>query len=185
MAQLTESQVYSLAMDWANVYGPKYGVEPQDLAKVLTGIARVESTYNPDAKNKKSTARGLMQMLIDTQREVESKHAKVPFAIASVKSGAFKKAPVGVPDKIYDPNYAMQLAAAYLGYQIRRYKYDWDKAIHAYNQGSFPGVRKQDGLNYLAKVEKAMANQQSVAYLPKNHFQIDKAGNQYAYSAFI
>jgi len=186
MANLTESQVYSYAKDWANVYGPKYGADPNDMARVLTGIAKVESTFNPNAKNKKSTARGLMQLLINTQREIESKHAKVPFAIAGVRASSFSKAPVGLPDKIYDPNYAMQLAAAYLGYQFKRYGGDWQKAIHAYNQGSFPGTRKQDGINYLAKVTNAKSNQtEQLAYISRNKTVTDKRGNQYVYSVFI
>jgi soluble lytic murein transglycosylase-like protein len=188
MNRLTENQVYSYAMDWANAYASKVGADPQRLARTLMAIAKVESNYDASAKNKKSSARGLMQMLINTQREVELKHAKVPFAVAGMRASSFPKAPfvTGGPDAMYDPNYSMQLAAAYLAYQYKRYKGDWTKAIHAYNQGSYPGTRKNDGIAYVKKVNNNLSAQnKEYTYTPQSNVIATANGNKYIYSVFI
>jgi len=184
---LKENEVYSLAKFWSDVFAPKVGADPNEMAKYLTGIAKKESNYNPNAKNKGSTARGLMQMLIATQREVESKYAKVPFANAHDYTKHFPKAPVNklLPDKIYDQDYSMQLAAAYLAYLYKRYKGDWTKTVHAYNQGSYPGVNKSTGANYAASVIKNIQKlPETLAYNPRN-MRIDTKHTTYIYSAFI
>lgn len=147
---MIESEVYSLAYEAAAKVQLRYPTTNQnELAKWATAIAKTESNFNPDAKNKSSTARGLMQMLICTQREVEKKHAKVDFAPASYSCKSYPQSTVDrAEDKIYDPEYAMLLAVFYLAYQYRRYK-DWHKAVHAYNQGSYPGSSKDNGQKYL------------------------------------
>lgn len=153
---MTEQEVFKLAYEVASDgIAEKYGCNPSQMAVRLTAIARTESTFRPEAKNRNSTARGLMQILICTQREVEKKHAKVDFAPASYSCKVYPTATVSAEeDRMYNPNYAMFIAAHYLGYQYRRYKGDWDRTVHAYNQGSYPGSRKKDGQNYLAKVTK-------------------------------
>lgn len=186
MAKLTENQVYSLAKFWSDIYAPPVDADPNQMALYLTSIAKKESTFNPNAKNKKSTARGLMQILINTQREIELKRAKVPFANASIKSKSFTKAPANplLPDKIYDPDYAMQLATAYFAYQYKRYSGNWQKAIHAYNQGSFPGSKKSDGENYASAVMKNKLNmKQNMTYTSPNT-KIEINGNIYIYRAY-
>lgn len=156
---MNQTEVYNLARKWADEYSDKYNVDPDMFAKMLVGIAKKESNFNEKAQNKKSTARGLMQMLICTQREVEAKRLKIPFAVAMFPCKNYTTAPVGSKsdDEIFNPDYAMQLAAAELGYQYKRYKAKypqttWQVAVHAYNQGSYPGARKNDGLAYAKDV---------------------------------
>jgi hypothetical protein len=158
---MTEIDVRNLANRNASVIAPQYGIDPAQLAKYLTAIAKLESNYDEKAKNKNSTARGLMQILICTQREIEKKRAKVPFAPASFNCKSFTGQPATVePEKdiIYNAEYCMFLAAHELAYQYNRYKKKypngWQIACHAYNQGSFPGARKQDGAAYANTVLK-------------------------------
>lgn len=158
---MSEFEVMALAKRNASVIAPAYGIDPEQLAKYLTAIAKLESNYNEKAKNKTSTARGLMQILICTQREIEKKRAKVPFAPASYNCKNFSGQPATVnPDQdvIYNAEYCMFLAAHELAYQYNRYKKKypngWQIAVHAYNQGSFPGTRKTDGSKYAQTVLK-------------------------------
>jgi hypothetical protein len=134
---MTENEVFELALTVSNEIADKYGADASELAMYLTGIARVESNYNPSAKNKKSTARGLLQMLICTQREIEKKYANVEFAPAMVSCKNYPDDIVAREyDKIFNPDYAMFLSAIELGRQYKRYGGDWFRAVHAYNQGS-------------------------------------------------
>lgn len=155
---MTQDQVFSLATKHAQAPAIKYKVNSLELANVLVAIAWVESKYNPQAKNKESTARGLMQMLICTQRENEYKRLKISPAPAMYKCSHYLNAPIGSRDndKMFDPDYSMKLAAYELAYQYDRYrdKYNdpWRIAAHAYNQGSYPGKWKKDGINYANKV---------------------------------
>lgn len=183
MAKMEVMDVYNLAYKWADAYGTPLGLNPDLIAKYMTGIAWKESNFNPDAKNKASSARGLYQMLINTQREVESKRAKVPFATASLKSSAYPKAPVSkvLPDKIYNPDYATQLAVLEFLYQLKRYNYDYTKALHAYNQGSYPGGNKSDGANYANSVEQNVKKLPTDLALNKNYQKIDTEQASYIY----
>jgi len=134
---MTELEVFEKAYALAKEIGPKYKADPFDLARHMTGIAKVESNYNPDAKNKSSTARGMMQLLICTQREIEKKMAKVPLAPAMYSCKVYPTPKVSQSeDKIFDPDYALEIALYYLAYQYKRYG-NWLMAVHAYNQGSF------------------------------------------------
>lgn len=146
-ANMTEQQVYNLALQTAQTVAPEYGMDPVALARASTAIAWIESSYNPNARNKRSTARGLMQMLIGTQREIETKYLRKKHE----------------PNRIFEPAYAMLLAQNYIGYQYNRYNGDWTKAIHAYNQGSFPGVKPNDGRNYAGKWGIALNNQDTAS----------------------
>ena len=135
---MEQGEVYNLALKYANEVVDKYGIDdPEAMAKYLTGVAHIESKFDENAKNKHSSALGLMQMLSATQKEVETKRLKVEPADHSA---------------LLDPDYAMQLAAYEFGYQYKRYKGDWQKAIHSYNQGSFPGGHPNDGKNYAQNV---------------------------------
>ncbi len=176
---MTEKEVYRLALNHASDIAPKYGADPIAMARHLTGIASVESRFDPKAKNSGSTARGLMQILICTQREIENKRAKIPFAPAMFDCSYYKhQQPPMVSrelDKVFNPDYAMMLASYELGYQYKRYGGDWKKAVHAYNQGSYKASGKE-GNNYASKVTDRMpkdANvQEYAAYevLPRREF---------------
>ena len=138
---MSESDVYSRALTIANNVAPRYGVNPYELAKVVTAVARIESNYCPTAKNTQSSARGLTQILIGTQKEIESKYLRKNHE----------------PDKVYEPNYALLLAETYLAYQYKRYK-NWYKAMWAYNQGSY-SKKTKNGKTYADKGIAALRKQ--------------------------
>lgn len=170
---MKEQEVYNQAL--ANAFWITQNIErfknidPYALARVSTGVAKVESNFNPTAKNKNSTARGLMQILICTQREIEAKYLKVKnFPEASIYCKSYPKAPVNTKklDPLYTAYYGMLIGQVYLAYQYNRYK-DWAKAIHAYNQGSYNKTApKAAGKTYLAKVNKQL-NEINFAQLEK------------------
>lgn len=171
---MTEQEVYNQALAnsfWITQNIARYkSIDPYRLARVTTAIAKVESNYNPKAKNKNSTARGLMQILICTQREIEAKYLKVKtFPPASIFCKMYPKAPVNVKilDQIYSPYYGLLIGQTYLAYQVIRYNNDWAKATHAYNQGSYNSTApKKGGDIYLAKVNKNL-NTTNFAQLEK------------------
>ncbi len=156
---MTQQEVYNQALAnsfWITQNLPRFkDIDPYALARVSTGVAKVESNFNPTAKNKSSSARGLMQILICTQREVEAKYLKLKnFPEASLYCKSYPKAPVNTKtlDKIYTPYYGMLIGQVYLAYQYKRYN-DWAKAIHAFNQGSYNNTApKLAGKTYLGKV---------------------------------
>ncbi len=125
---------------------------PFDLARVSFAVNLKENRQlDTAAKNSKSTARGLMQMLKGTQCEIETKFMRAKCT----------------PDFIYDAKHAIELAQRYLLYQFSRYGGSWRKAVHAYNQGSYNPSRKRaftDGENYATNV-LAFYNAQDYAAL--------------------
>jgi soluble lytic murein transglycosylase-like protein len=159
---MTLNEVYSIALNnafWIKQNLTRFSnIDPYALARVTTAIAKVESNFNEKAKNTGSSARGLMQILICTQREIELKYLKIEWPVASLKCSSYPKAPVDATklDKMYSAKYSLLVGQVYLCYQYNRKSIngDWQKAIFAYNQGSFNG--KQAGYNYLKKVNAAM-----------------------------
>lgn len=147
---LTAQQVYTLAVSAVSRLST-VTVTPHELSLLLTALAEKESTFRPEAKNRGSTARGLTQILICTQREIE-RQMKIPYAPASERcSKLAAKEPVVSPsdDKMYDPRYALLLAAFYLHRQIVRYNGDIHRGLHAYNQGSYDAKKpKAAGESY-------------------------------------
>lgn len=154
------NEVYSIALNnafWIQQNLPRFSnIDPYSLARVSTAVAKVESNFNEKAKNTNSSARGLMQILICTQREIELKYLKIEWPVASLNCKSYPKAPVNATklDKMYNAKYGLLIGQIYLCYQFNRYKEDWQKAIFAYNQGSFNG--KQAGYTYLSKVNTVM-----------------------------
>lgn len=161
-----ENEFLEIALKQASEIAPKYGADPKLIAQYLLAIAKVESTLRVNARNKSSTARGIMQMLICTQRENEKKRAKIDFAPAMFSCKSYKTTTVSEDkDKVLnDPEYAIMLATYEFCYQYKRYKYDIDKAIHAYNQGSYPGGNMKDGANYTKKVLKNLGEYPNIDY---------------------
>jgi soluble lytic murein transglycosylase-like protein len=105
------------------------------LTNILTGIAKVESNFDPNAKAKKSTAAGMFQFTKATQKDY------------------------GVTNP-YDAAQSAGAAAAYIDKLMQRYKGDKVKALAAYNQG--PGVidrgLNKAGREYAMKVLAASRN---------------------------
>lgn len=150
---MDSNEFLTIAMKHAGKIAPTYGVDAGTIAQHLLAIAKVESNMRPTARNKNSTARGILQMLICTQREVEKKRAKVEFAPAMFSCKSYKTSTVDESkDRILiDVDYAIMLSTYELCYQFKRYK-NIEKAVHAYNQGSYPGGRMKDGASYVKKV---------------------------------
>lgn len=166
MPKMDKEEFRAIAYKHAKTVESVYGAKPEEMAAYLTAIAEVESTFRIDARNKNSTARGIMQFLICTQRECEKKRVKGEFAPAmfSCKHYVTKTVDESKDRLLIDADYAVMLAAYELGYQFKRYKQNWEKAVHAYNQGSYPGGNLNEGGKYVAKVKKNVGENLSFDY---------------------
>lgn len=120
---MTEKAAYSVHLEQARAVALIMNVKQYDLVKYAFAVNKIENRpFNELAKNMSgSSARGMMQMLIGTQKELETKYLKVKHN----------------PDKIYQPAYAIFLGQYELARQFKRYGGNWRKAIHAYNRGSY------------------------------------------------
>lgn len=155
MATLDKNTVLKKALRASEIIGNKLGVPSEELAQYLTAIAYVESTFKDDATNKSSTARGLPQVLINTQRWIEVK-LNVAHPVAMYKASKYPKTPTTPykeDDAMFNPDYALLIGAYYLGYNYIRYN-DWYKAITAYHLGSY-NSKSSDGTLYKNKVLNA------------------------------
>lgn len=155
MATLTREQVIDKALNAAEFIANKLGTPETELAKYMIAIAYVESTFNTHAKNKSSSARGLSQVLINSQRWIEGK-LNIPQQPAMMKASKYPKAPVTAiaeEDMMFNPDYALLIGTWYLAYNYGRYN-NWHKAVTAYHLGSYNST-STDGKIYLAKVLKA------------------------------
>lgn len=120
-----------------------------ELARVSFAVGLKENrSLDTDARNPSSTARGLMQMLKGTQCEIAKKMIKEPCVL----------------DAIFEARTAVRYAQTYLLYQYKRYKGDWHKAVHAYNQGSYVPTRKKAFASGEAYANSAMAFYSSSDY---------------------
>lgn len=128
------------------------GINVVELANYGFAVAKTESrSFNADAKNDSSTAKGMMQIVDGTKQFIETKILKIPVADLS---------------KMFDPEYNCLLGVAYLAYQYKRYG-DWRKAVIAYNQGSYN--ESNDGKNYYATASKFYANTNFASLLPRKN----------------
>ena len=117
---MTEQTAYKLHLEQAQAVAQVLPVQAYDLAKYAFAVNKIENrSFYEKAKNPNSTARGMMQMLIGTQKELETKYLKVKHN----------------PDKIFQPAYSMYLGKYELACQLKCYSGKWSKAIHAYNRG--------------------------------------------------
>jgi soluble lytic murein transglycosylase-like protein len=145
-----------------------FGGNPTELAYRSVIISAVETggQFNADAANTTSSARGLMQTLICTQRFMEEK-LQMPFQPASFSSkGTYcaklyeKKEPAKVPANrdylLATPRYGVLIGSAYLAYQLQRYN-DLDRAIIAFNQGKYNATNAKNAAGYLAKYKQREA----------------------------
>ena len=131
MAILSAQQVYNLALTTATYLVQNVAIASDinvlDFTDTATGIAFVESKFNPLAKNKKSTAKGLMQMLDTTKNWVENKFLGT------------KPSPTA---RMYEPTYNLRVCMTYLAYLYKKYDNDWGKAVWAFNQGNYNSTSK-------------------------------------------
>lgn len=186
MPQLSPQIVYNTAYAYSKPYASKLGINAELMALYLTAIAKKESNFTTDAKNKKSSARGIMQILNCTQRAIE-KRMKLPYQPMNGTCSTLRvgiKVPLAIDKLMNDANYSIMLAANELAYQFKRYG-DWGKAIHAYNQGSYNG--KTDGEKYKNNVLALANNFQNLK--PDNNLAgvliINNGTGFYSYEDFI
>jgi soluble lytic murein transglycosylase-like protein len=108
---------------------------------LLSAVCFVESSHRPAAINKNdrgSPSLGLCQVKFNTAKWL-----------------GFKGTPAQLQT---DAKINAYYSAAYLKFQLKRYKYDVSKAVAAYNAGVFrPGKYASEALNskYVSKVMKA------------------------------
>lgn len=133
---LKPSAVYDYALRAISTIRNKYPVSDERyFARLLVCISFQESCiaknavgfecFDTEAKAKTTTATGLMQVLTGTQRYIEKlmKWPQRPF------------------DDRKDPQYALELGAAYLGYLYGRKANgkDWFRTIASYHDGHYKG----------------------------------------------
>jgi len=164
--KLTTQQLRNIITKYATLYANQLGLDKQGLEDLGVAIAMVENRpLDAKARNKSSTARGIMQVLICTQREVEAKYLKIDFPKAQFPCKYYPNAPVGTAndDKMYDADYNVRVGMRYLAYQVARYKGDYYKAAYAYHKGSYPVKDDGGGKSYankaLAQYDLARRNQ--------------------------
>lgn len=136
---MTEKQVHRLViqtLQWLKKN--KYSwIDVYKMADTITAICYIESKFDPKAKNKYSSAKGLMQMTDPAKSDAE-RWLNLPTAPSS---------------KMYNPEYNLKLGITYFLYQYKRYNFDLNKSIIAYNQGFYnPNT---DGISYLNKYNSA------------------------------
>jgi len=142
---LSPQQIYNIlakTSDWLIKNYPKFsGINAIELTNWGFAVAKTESrSFNTEAQNQTSTARGLMQVLEGTKKGIEEKILKIPVA------------PV---EKMFDPEYNVKIGLAYLAYQFAYYK-DWRKSVIAYHLGGYNEKYKlfSQGLAYYDTVNK-------------------------------
>lgn len=156
---LTRQQVEALARKVAPTVMQKVGggVDMNKLVALAVGVSAVETggTFNPQSDNDNSSARGIMQVLICTQRAIEADYG-FGFAPASYKpqpSCQVKNAPRDtVPktrDKMFSPEYGLMIGMTNLAYQLKRYNNNERLALVAYNQGNASQPAQKRGRYYL------------------------------------
>lgn len=133
---LRPTAVYLFALRAIAVVREKYPVADEKyFARLLVCVSFQESCiaktaagfecFDTEAKAKTTTATGLMQVLKGTQRAIEK----------------FMGWPNRPLDDRKDPQYALMLGAAYLGYLYNRKSNgkDWTRTIASYHDGHYKG----------------------------------------------
>jgi soluble lytic murein transglycosylase-like protein len=107
----------------------KYGIEE----RLLRAIIKVESNFNPQAKNPLDPSYGLCQIMPSLAKGL----------------GFF-------PDEylLYDPAYNLEIAGVFLSHLKRKYNNDLDSIIQAYNLGETKFDKGYKSPDYLEKVKK-------------------------------
>jgi SLT domain-containing protein len=156
--KLNQSEIELLVdgtIEWlqnnSTVLPDNYNIVKPTLKQKAVSIAWVESNFITTAANKHSTAKGLFQILDGTAKDIQDRILKYK-----------------IPNyNVFNPEHNALLGVAYLSYQLKRYG-TWDKAIIAYNQGSFR--ENKDSLAYLNKVDTTHTK----LYSSKNDYSSDE-----------
>ncbi len=125
-----------------------HGIDPN----LLNGIIWAESKFNPKARNKKSGARGLMQLMPGTAKAMAKR--------------------LGRPSRPYDPEFATQAGAKLLSILSDKFEADEQLMLFGYARGS-GSVRKwqktdapiPEGVQkFIARVRRARATFESLGF---------------------
>jgi soluble lytic murein transglycosylase-like protein len=141
--RLTSRKVAELANAAVETMRPRFkSIDPKMWKRVLVALAWHESKFDPVAKNRRSSALGLMQILKGTQLDIERRLKMTPQP----------------NDKLKDPGYSMLLASYYIAWlYVNKARRSWDRAIVAYNQGHYN--LSQAGETYRRQIWKAYNEQ--------------------------
>lgn len=125
---MTSEEAYKIHAEQAQTVADIFDISAGELAQFAFAVNKIENrSFNPNAKNPNSSARGMMQMLTGTQKELETKYLKTAFT----------------PNRIFDANYSVFLGQYELARQLKRYGGSWRKAVHAYNRGSYQASKSK------------------------------------------
>lgn len=123
-----------------NKYGTLYNIPPA----LLKAIATVESTLNPNAKNPTSSAKGLMQVVDATARDMGED-----------------------PNKQYDPETSIRTGAKYIAWLVRSYNFNLNSAVKAYYAGAGTIRIGDRGGEFTQSWQKTAYQYAQASYLPK------------------
>jgi hypothetical protein len=145
-----------------------FGGNPTELAyrSVILSAVETGGKFNADTANTASSARGLMQTLICTQRFMEEKlgmpfqpsgfNTKGTYCAQLYQAKEPEKVPISKDYLLTTPKYGVLIGSAYLAYQLQRYN-DLDRAIIAFNQGAYSTSAAKKAASYLAKYKQREA----------------------------
>jgi len=120
-------------LELADYYADQYGLDPT----VFRRMIMQESGFNPEARNERSGALGIAQIMPDSARQPG-------FGIDPIE------------DRL-DPEQSLRFGAQYLRAMLDRYDGDYARALAAYNAG--PGrVDEAGGIPDIAETQNYVAN---------------------------
>lgn len=120
-------------LELADYYAEQYGLDPT----VFRRMIMQESGFNPEARNERSGALGIAQIMPDSARQPG-------FGIDPIE------------DRL-DPEQSLRFGAQYLRAMLDRYDGDYARALAAYNAG--PGrVDEAGGIPNIAETQTYVAN---------------------------
>lgn len=128
-----------------------HGIDPN----LLNGIIYNESKFNPKARNPKSGAAGLMQLMPGTSKAMARRLER--------------------PNKPYDPKFATQAGAKLLSILSKKFDGDINLMLFGYARGSGTVRKWQDSnkpmpegvLKFIAKVKRAQATFEQMGFPEK------------------
>ena len=159
---LNEQTVFNLIFSTVFILTGRYGyyasIEPVEFAQAGMAAAKVERrSFNTNAVNSRTGAKGLFQVLDSTKAWVEKKFLSLPVAPVS---------------KMFDPEYNSMIGLAYLGYLYKRFG-DWERAVTAYHDGPNRDGISEAGKAYLSLWKKFY-----------NAFDFDRLMSPFDYAAY-
>lgn len=161
----TEENIYPLEYtEFVGMYAKEYNIPEY----VILAVIKVESDFDPNATSRVG-AMGLMQMMPDTFLWLTGgEHLKEYLPAAS----------------LYSPDVSIRYGTYYLLYLYRKFDYNWDTALAAYNggegnvakwlsspdysdgEGNLTYIPVKETRNYVKKVNTAIESYKKLYYNP-------------------